>query len=588
MLRHSSPTIKLEVKLIILINIRSYYSFKSHIFQIEQAIVTINDSEKEKNMKKRILALLMVCVLMVTSMSLIFAQTQEQDQIAIENVILLVPDGTRMDSITLTRWYNGGGPLAMDEYACGLVRTYNSDSPIADSAPAATAMATGFKSKTGFISVLPDINSMPGLEPLVKGDERRPVASVLEAAQLADKATGLVATSEVMHATPAAFASHYPNRGAYDILSKHMVYNEVDVVFGGGYEFMMPEGRDDGTDMISILEKEGYDVLTTKQEFETFNGDKAWGLFADASLPYDFDNDGSIPTLADMTQKAIDTLSKDEDGFFLLVEGSKVDWASHANDPVGIISDLLAFNKAVEISINYAKAHQDTVVIVAPDHGNGGISIGHSNLNKGYDKEPLPSFLNPLKAATLTGEGLAAKFNADRSNIVEVMATYYGIADLTQEEIDLIKEADLSKMNATVGPMISDRANIGWTTTGHTGEDVPLFIYAPDQDRITGVVENTDIALYIARKLGVDLTATTQELFVPARQAFEAKGATISWSEAVAFNPVITIKKGEDVLELFIHTNKAIYNGTEVELNGVIVFNGINTYVPQDAVDLIQ
>lgn len=537
-------------------------------------------------MKKRSLALLMVCVLMITSMSLIFAQ--EQNEIAIKNVILLVPDGTRMDSITLTRWYNGGGPLAMDEYACGLVRTYNSDSPIADSAPAANAMATGFKSKTGFIGVLPDVNSMPGLAPLAKGDERRPIASVLEAAQLADKATGLVATSEVMHATPAAFSAHYPDRGAYDILSKHMVYNEVDVVFGGGYEFMVPEGRDDGADMISVLEKEGYDVLTTKKEFESFNGDKAWGLFADASLPYDFDNDGSVPTLANMTQKAIDILSKDEDGFFLLVEGSKVDWASHANDPIGIISDLLAFDSAVKVAIDYAKAHQDTVVIIAPDHGNGGISIGHSNLNKGYDKEPLPSFIDPLKAATLTGEGLAAKLNADRSNIVEVMATYYGITDLTQEEIELIKKADLSKMNATVGPMISDRANIGWTTTGHTGEDVPLFIYAPDQDRLTGVVQNTDIALYIAKKLGVSLSETTAELFIPVRQAFEAKGATVAWSETVAFNPVVTVTKGENVLELFVHTNKAIYNGTEIELNGVIVYNGISTYVPQDAVDLIQ
>lgn len=537
-------------------------------------------------MKKRSLALLMVLVLMFTSMSLIFAQ--EENEIAVKNVILLVPDGTSMDSISLTRWYNGGGPLTMDEYACGIVRTHNSDSPIADSAPAGSAMATGFKSKTGFIGVLPDVNSMPGLQPLAKGDERRPIASVLEAAQLANKATGLIATSEVMHATPAAFSSHYPNRGAYDILSKHMVYNEVDVVFGGGYEFMVPEGRDDGANMVSVLEAEGYDVLTTKQEFENFNGDKAWGLFADASLPYDFDNDGSTPTLEAMTKKAIDTLSKDEDGFFLLVEGSKVDWASHANDPVGIISDLLAFDKAVKVAIDYAKEHQDTVVVIASDHGNGGISIGNSNLNKGYDKEPLPSFIDPLKAATLTGEGLAAKFNADRSNVVEVMATYYGITDLTQEEINSIKEVKLSKMNATVGPMISKRANIGWTTTGHTGEDVVLFIYAPDDDRLTGLVENTDIALYMARKLGVNLADTTKELFVPLRPAFEAKGATVAWSETIAFNPVVTVTKGDNVLELLVHTNKAVYNGTEIELDGVIVYNGISTYVPQDAVDLIQ
>lgn len=237
-------------------------------------------------MKKRIFALMMVMTLLVTSMTFTFAQ--EENKVTIKNVILLVPDGTRVDSITLARWYNGGGPLAMDELACGLVRTYNSDSPIADSAPSANAMSTGFKSKTGFIGVLPDENTMPGLKPLAKGDERRPVASVLEAAQLAGKATGLVATSEVMHATPAAFSAHYPDRSKYDVLSKHMVYNNVDVVFGGGYKFMVPEGRKDDADLITILKNKGYDVLTTKEDLKNFNGDKAWGLFSSESLPYDY------------------------------------------------------------------------------------------------------------------------------------------------------------------------------------------------------------------------------------------------------------------------------------------------------------
>lgn len=300
------------------------------------------------------------------------------------------------------------------------------------------------------------------------------------------------------------------------------------------------------------------------------------------------DNDGSVPTLASMTEKAIEILKKDEDGFFLLVEGSKVDWASHANDPIGIISDLLAFDKAVEVALNYAKKNQDTVVIVAPDHGNGGISIGHSNLNKGYDKEPLSSFLEPLKAAKLTGEGIAAKFNADRSNIVEVMAEYYGIKDLTQEEIAEIKEAKLSSMNATVGPMISRRANIGFTTTGHTGEDVALFIYAPDNDRITGVVLNTDIAHYMARKLGVNLSETTKTLFVPVREAFEGIGASVAWSVPAKHNPVVTVTKGDNVLKLFVHTNKANFNGKDIELEGVIVFNGISTYIPQEAVNLFN
>ncbi|NLY46256.1 MAG: alkaline phosphatase [Tissierella sp.] len=529
---------------------------------------------------------MLVLILLMTSTTLGFAQ--EVNNVSIENVILLVPDGTRVDSITLTRWYNGGGPLAMDEMACGLVRTYNSDSPIADSAPSANAMATGFKSKTGFIGVLPDENTMPTLAPLADGDARKPVASVLEAAKLAGKATGLVSTSEVMHATPAAFSAHYPDRSNYDVLSKHMVYNNIDIVFGGGYNFMVAEGRKDDADMLSILNERGYDILTSKYDLENFDGDKAWGLFANESLPYAFDNDGSSPTLAAMTEKAIETLSKDEDGFFLLVEGSKIDWASHANDPIGIISDLLDFDNAVDVALNYAKNNQDTVVIVAPDHGNGGISIGHSNLDKGYDKEPLSSFLDPLKAAKLTGEGIAAKFDSERTNIVEVMAEYYGITDLTEDEIEEIKEAKLSSMNYTVGPMISKRANIGWTTTGHTGEDVVLYIYSPDNDRLTGVVENTDIAHYMAKKLGVSLIETTESLFVPARQAFEDIGADVIWSVPIKHSPVVTVTKDNNILELFIHTNKAAFNGEDVEFDGVIVFNGLKTFVPIEALNLFN
>jgi Alkaline phosphatase len=130
----------------------------------------------------------------------------------VKNVILLIPDGMSSDIVTLARWYNGGKKLNLDELATGMVRTYSSDAPIADSAPAATAMATGFKSHTGFIGVLPDANTMPGLTTLPEGYERVPVANVLEAAKLSGRSTGLIATSEIMHATPASFSAHDPSR----------------------------------------------------------------------------------------------------------------------------------------------------------------------------------------------------------------------------------------------------------------------------------------------------------------------------------------------------------------------------------------
>ena len=141
---------------------------------------------------------------------------------AVKNVILMIPDGMSVDGTTLARWYKGGTPLAMNKMACGLVRTYSSDAAIADSAPAATAYSTSFKSHTGYLAVLPDVANMPGLQPIAWGDQKKPVATILEAARLAGKATGLVATCEIPHATPAAFSSHCPNRNNHDILEQMM------------------------------------------------------------------------------------------------------------------------------------------------------------------------------------------------------------------------------------------------------------------------------------------------------------------------------------------------------------------------------
>ena len=459
---------------------------------------------------------------------------------SVQNVILLIPDGQSVGGTTLARWYNGGKPLAVDEMACGLVRTYSSDAAIADSAPSGTAMATGFKSHTGFVGVLPDVNSMPGMNPLAKGDERKPIASVLEAAQLAGKSTGIIATSEIMHATPADFTAHDPSRKNYDNLSEQQVYQDIDVVLGSGEKYFTKEVRGDGEDLVSEIKNLGYDYVTSIEEMNSSDSEKIWGMFAPVDMAYDFDRDPSKePSLAEMTSKAISTLSKNENGFFLLVEGSKVDWAAHANDPIGVISDTLAFDDAVKVALDFAKKDGNTVVISVTDHGNGGITIGNTATDSNYDKLHIDEYIEPLKKATLTGEGVEKLLNDDRSNIVEVMSKYYGVDDLTEEEIKAIKDTEAGSLNYTVGPIISKRANIGWTTTGHTGEDVPLYIYAPNNcEKLSGVVENTDIAKYMSRVMGIDLATATSELFVPVRQEAEKLGATVLWDNTQRCNRI--------------------------------------------------
>lgn len=516
-------------------------------------------------------------------------ETLTVENAKIKNIIMMVPDGQSVDDTTLARWYKGES-LALDSLACGLVRTYSSDAAIADSAPAGTAFATGFKSHTGFVGVLPDENTMPGMEPLAEDEKRKPIANILEAAQMLGKSTGLIATSEIMHATPADFSAHDPSRKNYDNLSEQQVYQDIDVVLGAGEKYFLPDGRSDGENLVEELKSMGYDYITTPEEMKNSDSSKIWGMFAPVDLSYEMDRDPSKqPSISEMTQKAIDTLSKNENGFFLLVEGSKVDWAAHANDPIGVISDTLAYDDAVAAAVDFAKKDGNTVVISVTDHGNGGLTIGNEATDSNYDTQPLSVFIDPLKKATRTGEGVERLLNEDRSNIVEIMSQYYGVDDLTEEEIEAIKNTEAGSLNYTVGPIISKRANIGWTTIGHTGEDVPLYIYAPEGvEKLSGVVENTDIADYMSDLFGINLADVTKQLFVPVRSAAEAKGAEVIWNTDDIKNPVVIIRK--DYKEIIIPVNKniAIVNGTEVELSGVVVFNGINTYVPQDAIDLID
>lgn len=143
-------------------------------------------------------------------------------------------------------------------------------------------------------------------------------------------------------------------------------------------------------------------------------------------------------------------------------------------------------------------------------------------------------------------------------------------------------------MNYVVGPMLSKRAHISWTTNGHTGEDVVLYVYSPTGDRPAGVIENTDIAKYMERILGLNLQETTKKLFVPAEAAFPARGARAKWDDSDPNNPVFVVTRDNDKLKLPVNKNLAEINGKLVKMNGLTVYNGVTTFVPQEALDLLK
>ncbi|SFN05018.1 alkaline phosphatase [Formivibrio citricus] len=507
----------------------------------------------------------------------------------IRNVIILIPDGMSVGGTTLARWVQGGKPLALDEMAAGLVRTYNADTPIGDSAPAGSAFATGFKSQTGNVAVLPAKVGMPGVPATPKNEVHRPVATILEAARLAGKSTGLVATSEIMHATPADFSAHDPSRKAYDNLSEQQVYNRIDVVFGGGYRYLLAENRKDREDMIGSLKEQGYAIVNTPAEMASLKRDKVWGLFAAKDMKYELDRDpAKEPSLAEMTRKAIELLSKNPNGFFLMVEGSKIDWAAHANDPAGIVSDVLAFDRAVAEALAFARKDGHTAVFALSDHGNSGITMGNQTTSKSYDKEPLFVFVEPLRRARLTGEGIGLKLNKDRSNVREVIAEEWGIDDLSDEEVASVVKAKAADINYATGPILARRAKIGFTTNGHTGEDVVWYAWTPKRTHPTGVIENTDVAKTMARHLGLDLEKATSTLYVEAESAFAKAGAQTSVDHSDANNPVLVVRKNGQEWRFPQNKNHALSNGMKIDLPGVMVMSGKRWYLSKAAVELVE
>lgn len=460
------------------------------------------------NMRQRLSVGLLFVILSI-------AHSYSQDK-HVKNVIMLIPDGTSTSVLSLARWYKYGicptdaCALNIDKYICGLVMTHSSDAPIGDSAPTGSTYATGYLSHTGFIATYPKAN--PGKD-LIKIDSTKayqPLFTILEAAQKSNKATGLVVTCQFPHATPADFSAHTPHRDKFDIIAKQMVYNHLNVMFGGGTKYLNPETREDNEDLVAVLKDRKYQYITGMADFRklTAADSLVWGLFAKDNLPFDLDtNKDSIPSLAEMTSKALQILSANKNGFFIMIEGSKVDWSAHDNDPVGVASEYIAFDDAVKVAMDFAVKDGNTAVVVCPDHGNSGISIGNQRSSHGYDTLGISAVIQPLRNCRLTADGLATLLL--HTNPVDVHNLFKANTriELKKQELDTLM-ATLATgkhqhITRNIARIITDHTFIGFNTNGHTGEDVMLANYHPHGYNLGGVTPNTKINAYMMEVLGL-------------------------------------------------------------------------------------
>ncbi len=274
-------------------------------------------------------------------------------------VILIIGDGAGAGHWTAAAF--AADNLAVERFpVTGLVNTRASDSKITDSAAAATAYSAGVSTYNGAIGVDPDTNTVP---------------TILEVAQSRGMATGLVATSSITHATPAAFASHVPNRNMEWEIARQLTAADVDVVLGGGRKWFDPARRPDWLDLLSGID-DRYSYVETAAELggvETSAVPKLFGLFAVEHMPAARTR---IPTLPTMTQAALEVLDQDPDGFFLMVEGSQPDWRAHDNESLGaIVAEMLDLDRAIGVALEYQARHPETLIVVTADHETGGLAI---------------------------------------------------------------------------------------------------------------------------------------------------------------------------------------------------------------------
>ncbi|WP_404450289.1 alkaline phosphatase [Sutcliffiella horikoshii] len=408
------------------------------------------------------------------------AINMDQKQGKVKNVIYMIPDGYNAGYATNYRWFKGE-ESSFDAHVKGLIKTHSADTEVTDSAAAGTAMATGVKTNNGMVGVTPD------------GKE---VDSILDAAEASKKSTGLVATSTITHATPAVFGASVASRSDESSIAPQYFDNGVDVILGGGRDYFLSKengGKQPESDLIEEAKKSGYQYASNKEELNNAKGDKLLGLFADDAMSPEMHRDETDePSLADMTNTAINTLSKNNQGFFLMVEGSQIDWAGHAHDPAWAMTDTEAFDKAVEAALEFAEKDGNTLVVVAGDHETGGMSVG---ANGEYDLK-----MDVIKQVTATGDKMASELDQDKGNVKEVVKKYTSL-ELTQDEIEKIKKA--KEPAIAINEVVSDRALIGWTSTAHTGTDLPLYAYGPQSDKFSGLLDNTDLPKLMAEAMKI-------------------------------------------------------------------------------------
>lgn len=288
-----------------------------------------------------------------------------------KNIIFLIGDGMGVSQVFSGLTANKGHLFLENCKHIGFSKTQSANNYITDSAAGGTALSCGVKTYNGAIGV--DSDTIP-------------VKTILEEAEEKGLATGLVSTSTITHATPASFIAHQPSRNMYEEIAADFLKTDIDVFIGGGIDHFTK--RKDGRNIIEELKQKGYIFEQDINKIKNIKSGKLAGLTANGDA-------GRLADRADMlpiaTKTAINILSKNKKGFFLMVEGSQIDWGGHAGSTIYIVEDMLDFDQTIGKALEFAAKDGETLVVITADHETGGFAITGGSIKEGTVKGGFPT-----------------------------------------------------------------------------------------------------------------------------------------------------------------------------------------------------
>ena len=416
-----------------------------------------------------------------------------------KNIIVIVSDGMSTGTLNMTDLYlsrkTGKGTNWLQLYkenkiTRGLMDMASANSIVTDSAAASSSWGGGFRINNGALNVGPN------------GENHLPIWQKFKKA---GKMAGCVTTVPITHATPAGFCVNSKSRNSQEEIAQKYLAQGFDIMMGGGNNYFAPDSRKDKRDMYQEFSNKGYQVVKNRKEMlATNNNQPILGVFYNSGLPYSIDRHNNkeltekIPTLGEMTQKAIDKMKNHPEGFVLQVEAGKVDWAAHGNDIAGLIYDQAAHDEAIKVAIDFAEKDNDTLVIITTDHGNAnpGIIYG-KKANEKFDTIQNYKHTNEW---ILNGFGKETSVSQvkERIEYANNFATTDKEAKLILSYYTSIKSED-GLYNARHLPFkelakIQKQHNsTGWISMHHSADYVEIAMFGPGSDLLTPFIKNTDL-----------------------------------------------------------------------------------------------